>query len=46
MVFLGTFRTNLQIPAYFGIGQSVSQGFGTVRELRVIPDQDSPGMQD
>jgi hypothetical protein len=46
MVFLGTFRTNLQIPEYFGIGQSVSQGFGTVRELPVIPEQDSPGMQD
>jgi hypothetical protein len=31
MVFLGTFRTNLRIPDYLGIGQSVSQGFGTIR---------------
>ena len=31
MVFLGTFRTNLLIPDYLGIGQSVSRGFGTVR---------------
>ena len=31
MVFLGTFKTNLCIPDYLGIGQSVSQGFGTIR---------------
>jgi hypothetical protein len=31
MVFLGTFRTNLRIPDYLGIGQSVSEGFGTIR---------------
>jgi hypothetical protein len=31
MVFLGTFGTNLRIPDYLGIGQSVSQGFGTIR---------------
>jgi hypothetical protein len=31
MVFLGTFRTNLRIPDYLGIGQSVSFGFGTIR---------------
>ncbi|MDO9324504.1 MAG: CRISPR-associated endonuclease Cas6, partial [Methanoregula sp.] len=28
MVFLGKLRTNLRIPDYFAIGQSVSQGFG------------------
>lgn len=33
MVFLGKFRTNLCIPDYLGIGQSVSQGFGTLREI-------------
>lgn len=33
MVFLGKFRTNLRIPDYLGIGQSVSQGFGTLREI-------------
>jgi hypothetical protein len=30
MVFLGKFRTNLRIPDYLGIGQSVSRGFGTL----------------
>jgi len=30
MVFLGTFKTNLRIPDYLGIGQSVTQGFGTI----------------
>jgi hypothetical protein len=34
MVFLGKFQTNLRIPDYFGIGQSVSLGFGTIQELR------------
>ncbi len=35
IVFLGKFKTNLCIPDYLGIGQSVSQGYGTVR---AIPD--------
>jgi len=33
MVFLGTFGTNLRIPDYLGIGQSVSLGFGTIRRI-------------
>jgi hypothetical protein len=33
MVFLGKFRTNLQIPDYLGIGQSVSQGYGTIKRI-------------
>jgi hypothetical protein len=33
MVFLGTFGTNLSIPDYLGIGQSVSSGFGTIRRI-------------
>jgi hypothetical protein len=33
MVFLGTFETNLMIPDYLGIGQSISQGFGTIRRM-------------
>jgi hypothetical protein len=41
IVFLGKFRTNIKIPDYFGIGQSVSQGFGTIR---CIPD--TPVMED
>jgi len=37
IVFLGRFRTNLRIPDYFGIGRSVSQGFGTIRRIPDIP---------
>jgi hypothetical protein len=37
MVFSGKFRTNLRIPDYFGIGQSVSQGFGTIKSITEIP---------
>lgn len=33
IVFYGRFRTNLAIPDYLGIGQSLSQGYGTVRRL-------------
>ncbi len=28
--FLGTFFVNFEIPDYWGIGKSVSRGFGTV----------------
>jgi hypothetical protein len=38
MVFLGTFGTNLTIPDYLGIGQSVSSGFGTIRCTVQDPD--------
>ncbi|MDP3563964.1 MAG: CRISPR-associated endonuclease Cas6 [Methanoregula sp.] len=37
IVFLGKFQTNCRIPDYFGIGQSVSQGFGTVKSIPDIP---------
>jgi hypothetical protein len=43
MVFLGKFRTNLTIPDYFGIGQSVSQGFGTIRRVPDIPEPEDDG---
>jgi len=33
--FLGTFSVNFSIPDYFGLGKSVSRGFGTVRRLNV-----------
>jgi len=33
IVFLGKFRTNLSIPDFLGIGQSVSRGFGTIRHI-------------
>jgi len=29
--FLGTFTVNFEIPDYWGIGKSVSRGFGTIR---------------
>jgi len=41
IVFLGKFSTSLRIPGYLGIGQSVSQGYGTVREIPV-PDAADP----
>jgi hypothetical protein len=28
--FLGTFSVNFEIPDYWGIGKSVSRGFGTI----------------
>jgi Cas6b C-terminal domain/Cas6b N-terminal domain len=37
MVFLGKFKTNLRIPDYLGMGQSVSQGFGTMKSIPEIP---------
>jgi hypothetical protein len=40
MVFLGTFRTNLRIPDYLGIGQSISSGFGTIRKITDNPGND------
>jgi hypothetical protein len=33
IVFIGRFQTNLMIPDYLGIGQSVSLGFGTIKQL-------------
>ena len=43
IVFLGKFRTNLRIPDYFAIGQSVSQGYGTIRGIVPAPVPDIPG---
>ncbi|MBM4146280.1 MAG: hypothetical protein FJ240_08415 [Nitrospira sp.] len=31
--FLGTFSVNFEIPDYWGIGKSVSRGFGTVKQV-------------
>ncbi|MFO8164809.1 MAG: CRISPR-associated endonuclease Cas6 [Desulfatiglandales bacterium] len=36
--FLGTFSINFEIPDYWGIGKSVSRGFGTVKRLKDIRD--------
>jgi hypothetical protein len=33
IVFLGKFQTNLCIPDYFGIGRSISQGYGTTKRI-------------
>jgi hypothetical protein len=38
IVFLGKFRTNLRIPDYLGIGQSVSLGYGTIKRIMESPD--------
>ena len=32
--FLGTFSVNFEIPDYWGIGKSVSRGFGTVKQCQ------------
>jgi hypothetical protein len=32
--FLGTFSVNFEIPDYWGIGKSVSRGFGTVKRQK------------
>jgi uncharacterized protein YbaR (Trm112 family) len=32
--FLGTFSVNFEIPDYWGIGKSVSRGFGTVKRVK------------
>jgi len=32
--FLGKFSVNFEIPDYWGIGKSVSRGFGTVKRIR------------
>jgi hypothetical protein len=32
--FLGTFSVNFEIPDYWGIGKSVSRGFGTIIKVR------------
>ena len=29
--FIGTFSVNFEIPDYWGVGKSVSRGFGTVK---------------
>jgi hypothetical protein len=39
MVFLGKFSTNLRIPDYLGIGQEISSGFGTIRNITDVPEQ-------
>ena len=31
--FLGTFSVNFEIPDYWGIGKSVSRGFGTIKKI-------------
>ncbi|MEI8331559.1 MAG: CRISPR-associated endonuclease Cas6 [Methanomicrobiales archaeon] len=40
IAFLGKFQANVTIPDYFGIGQSVSQGYGTMKR---IPDTSIQG---
>lgn len=34
--FLGTFSVNFEIPDYWGIGKSVSRGFGTIKKLESL----------
>ncbi len=41
--FTGSFRVNLQVPDYIGIGKGVSQGFGTIKH--VVPKKAGPGQR-
>lgn len=34
--FLGTFSVNFEIPDYWGIGKSVSRGFGTIKRVNEL----------
>lgn len=34
--FLGTFSVNFEIPDYWGIGKSVSRGFGTIKKVQNV----------
>lgn len=34
--FLGTFSVNFEIPDYWGIGKSVSRGFGTIKRVEEL----------
>ncbi len=33
--FYGSFTVNCRLPSYFGIGKSVSRGFGTIRKIKI-----------
>jgi len=37
--FLGKFAVNFEIPDYFGIGKSVSRGFGTIKKIGKIQER-------
>jgi len=41
--FMGTFSVNFEIPDYWGIGKSVSRGFGTVKRLEESGSPESRG---
>jgi hypothetical protein len=34
--FLGNFSVNFEIPDYWGIGKSVSRGFGTIKRVKEL----------
>lgn len=34
--FIGTFSVNFEIPDYWGIGKSVSRGFGTIKRVKEV----------
>ncbi len=40
--FLGDFSVNFEIPDFWGIGKSVSRGFGTIKSIRKPPHGTSP----
>jgi hypothetical protein len=42
--FLGTFSVNFEIPDYWGIGKSVSRGFGTIKRVKELESQRVEGI--
>jgi len=34
--FLGSFSVNFEIPDYWGVGKSVSRGFGTIKRVEEL----------
>jgi hypothetical protein len=39
--FLGTFSVNFEILDYWGIGKSVSRGFGTIKRVKELKELES-----
>lgn len=38
--FMGEFKVNFRIPDFFGLGKGVSQGYGTVKEVKYVDSGD------
>jgi len=43
--FLGRFSVNFEIPDYFGLGKSVSRGFGTIKRVKELESSEVRGLK-